>query len=94
MDEPAFLVTMRDMSNALDQEMATFRRELPGLLTEPGNRGLFALVHGDQIAGVYQTFAAGLSAGYEQFGLDIFMVKEVTDHEEPLYFPRNLRCST
>ena len=85
---------MRVMSKALDQEMATFRRELSRLLNDSVKRGSFALVHGDEIAGIYPTFDAGLSAGYDRFGLDTFMVKEVTDHEEPRYFPRNLRCPT
>ncbi len=74
--------------------MTVFRRELPHLLAEPGNRGMFALVHGDEVAGLYPTFEAGLSAGYDKFGLDTFLVKEVTEHEEPRYFPRNLRCPT
>jgi hypothetical protein len=82
------------MSTTLDKELGTFRRELPALLADPTNRGLFALVHGDEVAGLYPTFEAGLSAGYDRFGLDRFMVKEVTDHEEPRYFPRGLRCPT
>ena len=85
---------MQNMSRTLDQEMSAFRRELPNLLAEPGNRGMFALVHGDEVAGLYPSFEAGLSAGYDRFGLETFMVKEVTEHEEPRYFPRNLRCPT
>jgi len=74
----------------LDREVSTFRRVLPTLLADPAKRGLFALVHGDQVAGVYDSFDAALEAGYERFGLDPFLVKEVTEHEEPKYFPRNI----
>jgi hypothetical protein len=80
------------MSVALDTEMETFRRELPTLLADPANRGRFALVHNDEVVDVYPSFEAGLAAGYDRFGLEPFMVKEITDNERPLYFSRNLRC--
>lgn len=80
------------MAATLDRELETFRRELPNLLADPANRGQFALVGGTAVAGVYPTFDAALAAGYERFGLDPFLVKEVTEHEVPRYFSRNLRC--
>lgn len=81
---------------ALEREVEVFKQQLPSLLAEPANRGRFALVGGDgpAVAGLYPTFAAALAAGYEQFGLAAFLVKEVTDHEEPRYFSRSLRCPT
>ena len=79
---------------ALETELATFQRELPALLADPANRGTFALVHGESVAGCFPTFDEALAAGYERFGLAPFLVKEVTDHEEPRYFSRNLRCPT
>ena len=82
------------MTVALEKELETFRHELPGLLNDPANRGKFALVHGESVSGLYPTFDAALTAGYERFGLSPFLVKEVTDHEEPRYFSRNLRCPT
>src|SRR4051812_25973271 len=56
------------MTVALEKELETFRRELSALLADPANRGQFALVHGDVIAGIYPSFDAALSAGYERFG--------------------------
>jgi hypothetical protein len=82
------------MSAALETEMGTFRRELPGLLADPANRGRFVLIQGGLVAGLFPTFDAGLEAGYDRFGLEPFMVKEVTDREKPLYFSRPLRCHT
>jgi hypothetical protein len=79
------------MAVALDKELETFRRVLPGLLEDPSNRGTFVLIHGDTVAGLYPTFDAALSAGYDKFGLAAFLVKEITEHEEPRYFSRNLR---
>jgi hypothetical protein len=79
---------------SLDTELATFERELDRLLADPDNRDGFALVHGDTVAGVYPDFDAALAAGYATFGLEPFLVKQVTEHEAPLYFSRNLnhRC--
>jgi hypothetical protein len=80
------------MAATLDRELDTFRRELPALLADPANRGQFALVHGTAVAGLYPTFEAALAAGYDRFGLDPFLVKQVAEHEAPRYFSRNLRC--
>jgi len=32
-----------------------------------------------------------LEAGYERFGLDPFMVKEIAEREQPIYCSRNVR---
>ena len=78
---------------ALERELATFQRELAGLLADPAKRGKFALVHGDAVDSVWPTVDAALDAGYDRFGLEPFLVKEVTEHEEPRYFSRNItRC--
>jgi hypothetical protein len=77
---------------SIDRELDTFRRELPELLADPANHGRFALVHGDRVLGLYGTFDAALSAGYEIVGLPPFVVKEVTSKARTPYFSRNLRC--
>lgn len=79
---------------ALESELDVFRQALPALLADPANRGTFALVHAGAVAGCFPTFDDALAAGYDRFGLAPFLVKEVTDHEEPRYFSRNLRCPT
>lgn len=78
------------MVTTLARELAAFRKLLPQLLADPAHRDRFALIHGDAFAGSYPTFDAALAAGYDQFGLDPFMVKEITEHEVPKYFSRNL----
>lgn len=77
---------------ALEREMETFTRQLPALLA--ASQGGFALVHGDDVAGVYPTFDAALSVGYEKFKLDPFLVQEVLDRPLPLFFSRSLQCPT
>lgn len=81
------------MDVALKQELATFDRELPSLLQQEGNRGKFVLIYADRVDSVWQTRDKALEQGYERFGLEPFLVKEITDHEQPRYFSRNLkRC--
>lgn len=78
------------MSVALETELDTFQRELPGLLADPANRDKYALVHRDTVAGIYADRTVAVEVGYDRFGLEPFLVKKVTDREEPLYFSRNL----
>lgn len=78
---------------ALEQEMEMFQRELPILLRTKSNRDKFVLIHGDRVDSVWDTVEEALDAGYERFGLDVFLAKKITDHEKPVYFSRNLtRC--
>ncbi|HVK17557.1 MAG TPA: hypothetical protein VM533_11470 [Fimbriiglobus sp.] len=79
---------------ALEQELDAFRKALPALLGDPANHGMFVLIRGENVVGLYPNFDAALAAGYDKFGLQPFLVKEVIDHEEPRYFSRNLRCPT
>src|SRR5262245_10578612 len=61
----------------LAAEWATYRRELPRLL-ESGGAGRFALIQGDTILGIYDTFDAALDVGYDRFGLDTpFMAQPI-----------------
>jgi hypothetical protein len=77
----------------LEHELDVFHRELPRLLADERNRGKFVLICGDTVAGVYDSRSKALDAGYERFDLRPFLVKEITDHEKPKYFSRNIkRC--
>jgi hypothetical protein len=74
---------------SLEEELQTFGRQLPHLLKDVENRGKFALVKGESIA-VFPTVDDALDAGYERFGVEPFLVKEITEHEEPRYFSRRI----
>ncbi len=60
----------------LGREFATYRRELPRLLAE-GHAGRFALVHEDQILGIWDTQRAASQEGRRRFGLDPITVKKI-----------------
>jgi hypothetical protein len=76
---------------ALERELATFRKELPNLLAAEGNRGKYALVYGDKVEGVWDTVDEALAAGYTRFGVQPFLVQEITENEAPQYFSRNVK---
>jgi hypothetical protein len=65
------------------QELQTFRREMPRLLTE-GHEGKWALVKGDKIVGVFETFDDGYRAGRERYLFQLFLVQPVREWQ-PLF---------
>jgi hypothetical protein len=46
------------------------------------------LVHGDKVVGLFDTYRDALAAGYEQFQLEPFLVKQISVAEEALQFSR------
>lgn len=79
----------------LEAEMETFRRKLHELLGVPANRGQYALIHGGQVIGCWPTWEEAADAGYNLFGLQPFLVKQVVEYDKPLYFSRNVgQCRT
>jgi hypothetical protein len=69
----------------LQKEIETYNAKLPQLL---GSVGRFVLVKGDEIEGIYETYADALKVGYERFKLDPFMVKRISPSEQIHCFTR------
>jgi len=63
-------------------ELMTFERELPRLLAE-GLEGKWALIQGNEVASLWDTFADAVQAGDERFGLTPFLVQQVLSEERP-----------
>lgn len=74
------------MSSQLVKETATFRRELPNLLSKEGH---FALVVGDEVIGTFESYSDAIQAGYSKVGLKPFLVKKITQIEESASFTRD-----
>jgi hypothetical protein len=75
-----------------EQELATFNARRAQLIAEHGE-GKFAVVHGDDILGVWDTYEDALSAAYEKCGIDKpFMVKRVEGSDGLQFFTRDLKC--
>jgi hypothetical protein len=74
----------------LKQELDTYSRHLPELL---GQQGKFVLIKGAEIAGTFDSYQDALTAGYQRFKLDSFLVKQITAAERVAYFSRDLNTS-
>ena len=60
----------------LAEEICTYFRELPRLLEE-GCEGKFALIHGNDLVNLWDTYDDALQAGYDRFGFEKFMAQPV-----------------
>ena len=72
----------------LARELETFERHRERLLKEAA--GKFALVHGDELAGVWPVNEDALRKGYERYKLNPFLVKRIESAEHAETFTRDL----
>jgi len=68
----------------LETELRFFETHRAELVREA--RGKYALVKGEQLIGVYEDPNAAIRAGYEHFGNEPFLVKEILEVDIPLNF--------
>lgn len=75
----------------LMRELETYEKMLPELST---NTGKFALIHGDDLVGIYDTYGDALTVGYDKFDLEPFMVRKISIIPDVrcLERPAPLRC--
>ena len=52
--------------------------------------GRYVLIHGDEIAGVWDTNQEALEEGYRRFLLEPFLVQHIVADEKPIFVPREL----
>lgn len=76
------------MAQLLDTEVKTYEQNRDHLLGTA--EGKFVLMHGMQVVGVYDSKMDAIAAGYQQFGNDPFLVKQVVRVEAPQNFTSNL----
>jgi len=75
------------MADALRQELETYKKILPTLSDKEGQ---FALIFGEELVGVYESYADALKAGYDRAGLRPFLVKRISTTEVVAYFTRGI----
>ena len=73
---------------ALEKELATYRRLLPTLAADDGR---FALIAGDDLLSIFDTYTDALAEGYRVRGLESFLVKKISTVEVVAFFTRDLR---
>jgi hypothetical protein len=71
----------------LARELETYKAHQTELVLS--NEGGYVLIKGDQIQ-AYSNYEEALSAGFDQYGLEPFLVKQVCRAEPVHYFSRNL----
>jgi len=72
----------------LKTELEAYEREKSRLVSE--SEGKYVLIQGTEVAGVWDTYADALSAGYAKFGLEPFLVKQIEGVDRLHYFIRDL----
>ena len=75
------------MAEALAQELATFKDLLPSLLKDEGK---YAVIKGDKLIGVFDSYSDALSQGYKVAHLEPFLVKKIAGTETIAYFSRDV----
>ena len=73
---------------ALKVELETYSRQRDRLVSE--SEGKYVLISKDQVAGVWDTYEDALKAGYTQFGLQPFLVKQIQGIDRVHFFTRKL----
>ena len=71
-----------------EQEIKVYEKEKNGVLK--GQEGKYVLIQGDQIAGIWETYEDAVKAGYLEFALKPFFVKQIQQVEQVFSFTRNL----
>jgi hypothetical protein len=71
---------------ALEKELTAYREKLPELKEHEGK---FVLIHGDDIAGFYAAYEDAIQAGYQQFKLEPFLVKQINATEKVMHVTRH-----
>lgn len=75
---------MTGRTTKLDSELLTFDAHRAALLQRA--RGGYVLVKGDRVIGTFDTFGDALRRGYEEFGPEPFLVKQILDVDMPQTF--------
>jgi len=76
------------MTQIPSAEIQTYEQERDQLLGTA--EGKYVLIHGTQVAGIFESKMDAIAAGYQQFGDVPFLVKQILRLEAPLNFMSNL----
>jgi hypothetical protein len=79
-----------DPNEALAVEWETYRREIGRLLAE-GQEGKFALIKGEEIIGIYDTWDEARRVGLEKYLLQGHMVRPILSREPVIRGPLSVR---
>ena len=69
----------------LEKEIETYNTKLSSWAAREGQ---FVLIHQDTVVGFYHAYDQALRVGYEQFGIEPFLVKQVMQTERSHFVSR------
>jgi len=72
---------------ALDKELETYKERLPELKDQTGK---FVLIHAETVVDFFAAYEDALKAGYQQFQLEPFLVKQIEAVESVQHFTRHM----
>ena len=73
---------------ALEREMSTYEANVSGWVDHAGK---FVLIHGEDVVDFFAAYEDALKAGYQKFGLDQFLVKQINTVGAAQYITRDIR---
>ena len=69
----------------LEIELETYKQKLNELKE---NEGKFVLIHKNEVVDIFSTYDDAIKAGYQQFGLEPFLVKQIHSIEQIQFISR------
>ena len=73
---------------ALEKELETYRNKLSELKQSEGK---FVLISGDTIVDIFVSYEDALKEGYNKFGIQPFLVKQIRSLENVQFISRNVK---
>ena len=70
---------------ALEKELATYAAKLSELTDKEGK---FVLIHGDDVIEFFSAYEDAIKVGYDKFGLEPFLVKQIQTIEQVQFVSR------
>ncbi len=78
-------IAPRGATMVLEKELETYRAKLPEWSAEEGK---FALIHGETVVDIFTSYEDALKRGYQEFGLEPFLVKQIQAIEQVHFISR------
>ncbi len=72
----------------LKTELETYEKEKERLVCD--NEGRFVVISDSKIVGIWDTYEDALKAGYKEFALEPFLVKQILGIDKIHFFTRDL----
>jgi len=69
----------------LEKELELYNAKLPEL---KDHEGKYVLIHGNEIVDVFTSYEDAVKRGYEKFGLEPFLVKQIQTIEKAQFISR------